>query len=234
MIRIYHMIWSLRTQLQMSESAMLTSFALLELSMRSRHDDYFKASTEDIHILTGLSESTIKITKKQLIEAGIIDYIPGKNRKIISQYRFLIGGNNNPQSEPLKQVNPAYTTLSNRNIYSIRERNIKNSHSKEERRPIDEFNCLASDAEWINRIISWIKFSTGIQLREEVIKSKYAEFLCYLSASGQTAKTESDMKSHFSNWLKKEMKENKRSTEDVDPTILRTNNISKFKSGEGW
>lgn len=226
-------VWAVRQEYKLSASATLLQFALMEFQLLAGDDAFFSASTSEIRLLTGLSESAIKVARKQLIEHGILEYQPGKNKMEISQYR-LLGGKNKPLSEPLKQVNPAYTTLLNKNIYSLRERNRNNSHSKEELRPIGEFNCLASDTEWINRIISWIKSSIGIQLREEDVKSKYAEFLCYLSASGQIAKTESDMKSHFSNWLKKEMKENKRSTEDVDPTILRTNNISKFKSGEGW
>lgn len=236
-IQIYHMIWSLRTQLQMSGSATLMSFALLELSMRSRYDDYFNASTEDIHILTGLSESTIKTVRKQLIEARIIEYIPGNTRRVISQYRFLIGDNNRPQNKPQsKPQNPVKSASSTLyiNNYSLRERESKYSHSKEEVVSIEKLQCLTSDIEWLNRVMFWITTSTGIQLREEDIKAKYEEFLFYLSACGQKTKTESDMKSHFSNWLLKDIKGKKRSTEDADPTVLRTNIISKFKSGEGW
>lgn len=222
----------------MSGSATLLAFGLLDLYLYNGRRDPFCASIEEIHMLTGLSESAIKIARKQLIEAGLIEYVHGENRKIVSQYRFLIGGNNNPQNEPqiepLKSVISACPTFLYKNIYSLRERNRKNPHSTEELMPLDKFHYLASDTEWINQVISWLESSTGIKIREDIIKCKYAEFLCYLSASGQTAKTESDMKSHFSNWLKKEIKENKRRKEDGDPTILRTNNISKFKSGEGW
>lgn len=226
-------VWAVRQEYKLSASATLLQFALMEFQLLAGDDAFFSASTSEIRMLTGLSVSAIKVARKQLIEHGILEYKPGQTKIEVSQYR-LLGGKIRLQSEPPKSVNSAYSTYLYKNIYSLRERNRKDPHSTEELVSIEKLQCLTSDKEWLYRVMSWITTSTGIQLREEDVKTKYAEFLCYLAACGQTTKTESDTKSHFSNWLLKEMKGKKRRTEDADSTILRNNSMDKFKSGEGW
>ena len=225
-------VWVVRQEYKLSASATLLQFALMEFQLLAGNNAFFSVSTSEIQLLTGLSESAVKVARKQLIEHGIIEYKSGHNKNYVSQYR-LLGVKINPQCDPQKTIKSASPTLYIKN-YSFKERINKISHSKEELKSVEELSVLASDVDWIHLIMSWLENSTGYKIREEEVVNKYAEFMSYLMASGQVSKTISDTKAHFVNWLKKNYSKCKYKTEDTDYTILRNNKISKFRSGEGW
>ena len=81
-------VWRQGELLRLSVSARLLCLAMVEI--RARYDDslWFTCSISDLHMISGLSQTTVKSAIKELEEKGLIDHQSGTSRAEPSKYRI--------------------------------------------------------------------------------------------------------------------------------------------------
>lgn len=251
-----HHIWRQGELLHLSVSAKLLCLALVEI--RSRYDDslWFTCSITDLHLITGLSPTTVKSAIKELKEIGLIDHQSGTSRAEPSRYRI----NNNVVSnrpdklpdmrqESLPDKLPEQlpdnlpdTPINNKEYKSIEDKekdkveadNYPASQTLSDNTPypIEILSSLISDNEWISRIKDCVLQKKKRDISDELIRARYDEFIRYLLAKGTKTKTVADMKSHFVNWmlLYLDTPATAARAQRIDDCILRNDSPDKFKT----
>ena len=216
-------IWRQGELLRLSVSARLLCLALVEV--RSRYDDslWFTCSITDLHMITGLSSTTVKSAIRELEEKGLIDHQSGTSRAEPSRYRI----NNNvvgrrpdklPDKLPEKLPEQLPENLPVPPINYKEDKSIKSKIEDKEKEadttatfqtlsdnvpyPVEKLSSLISDNEWTARIKDCMLKDKKRDISDELIRTKYDDFIHYLLAKGKKTKTVDDMKSHFINWLR--------------------------------
>lgn len=237
-------IWRQGELLRLSVSAKLLCLALVEI--RSRYDDslWFTSSITDLHLITGLSPTTVKSAIRELEEAGLIEHQSGTSRAEPSRYRIcnVVGKRpaKLPELLPDKQPDKLPENLPGTPINSNEDKSVKDkeenssvslSLSHNTLYPVETLSSLISDTEWMANIRNCVLQKKKRDVSDELIRARYDEFMNYLLAKGKKAKTVADMKSHFVNWLLQKMSYPVSSAvRSSDNCILYDDSPDKFKT----
>lgn len=242
-------IWRQGELLRLSVSARLLCLALVEV--RSRYDDslWFTCSITDLHMITGLSSTTVKSAIRELEEKGLIDHQSGTSRAEPSRYRI----NNNvvgrrpdklPENLPEKLPEQLPENLPGAPINYKEDKSMKDKEKIEEKissvslplsdstlYPVETLSSLISDTEWMTNIRNLVIQKKKRDVSDQLVRTKYDEFIHYLLAKGKKTKTIADMKSHFVNWLLQKMSYPITSAvRSSDDCVLYDDSPDKFKT----
>lgn len=259
-------IWRQGELLRLSVSARLLCLALVEV--RSRYDDslWFTCSITDLHMITGLSSTTVKSAIRELEEKGLIDHQSGTSKAEPSRYRInnnVVGRRpdklpdklpeNEPEKLPEKLPEQLPENLPDAPINNKEDKSIKSKTEDKEKEadttatfltlsdnvpyPVEKLSSLISDNEWTARIKDCMLKEKKRDISDELIRTKYDDFIHYLLAKGKKTKTIDDMKSHFINWLNINLDRSHTAPEHpryahqrFDDCVLYDNSPDKFKN----
>ena len=245
-------VWRQGELLRLSVSARLLCLAMVEI--RARYDDslWFTCSISDLHMISGLSQTTVKSAIKELEEKGLIDHQSGTSRAEPSKYRInsnAVGRRPDklpgqlpeqlPENLPENLPGPPISNKIDKSIKSIIEDKEKGisittaslTLSDNVPYPVEMLSSLISDNEWMSRIKDCMLNEKKRDISDELIRARYDEFIHYLLAQGKKVKTVNDMKSHFINWLRINLDKQQPSfqTRLNDDCILRDDSPDRFK-----
>lgn len=180
----------------------------------------------------------LKTSKQNLVKAreclkqrGFISFVPGKGKEVAPTYTIM--ERLSPLSVELsvkmsEQLSvPLSVELSEQlSPYNIKDKDNNkdnsNNNARENDLRLDDLELrLSKDTSWQESIISLLSSSQQIMLSHTEIENYINQFFQYLKISGIERREETEVRTYFFNWLKKNILNNKKNVYKQQETTIQ-------------
>ena len=206
-----------------STAAIALFFFLIDRVNRRRWQMPVTCATTVISREIHTSRQTVLAARKALAARGFISFKEGLGRESVAEYAIIDVGN-----LPVDlTVNDTVTLSENASVTeSVTEsvglslnnkKDIRNNiSSNNNHTPVEKFRIedlherFLADTEWLESISSLL--SRSAKLTVDDVKARLAEFFIEQKLQGRNEREEADCRQHFINWLKKNLKNQSKSS----------------------